>query len=150
MAGAEGTRREDQTVAETRGQPDQTTDQAGQAGTTSAWSYYLVRIAILSVTAAFIVVMVLFAFLDVFNSQNASMSRKLWVRFFHCLEGIHREVTFQRPLLAAPQGYLRSQCARTHLVGKHPYYPRPPLYLPKEPLEHVRRAYAGMVASGVA
>jgi len=72
MAGAEGTRREDQTVAETRGQPDQTTDQAGQAGTTSAWSYYLVRIAILSVTAAFIVVMVLFAFLDVFNSQNAA------------------------------------------------------------------------------
>src|SRR5215211_3684901 len=81
---------------------------------------------------------------------DESMSRKLWVRFFHCLEGIHREVTFQRPLLAAPQGYLRSQCARTHLVGKHPYYPRPPLYLPKEPLEHVRRAYAGMVASGVA
>src|SRR5215211_7057671 len=84
------------------------------------------------------------------GAELESMSRKLWVRFFHCLEGIHREVTFQRPLLAAPQGYLRSQCARTHLVGKHPYYPRPPLYLPKEPLEHVRRAYAGMVASGVA
>src|SRR5215211_4648888 len=45
-----------------------------------------------------------------------SMSRKLWVLFFQRLEGVHREVTFQSPLLAAPQGYLRSQRARTHLV----------------------------------
>src|SRR5215204_3257400 len=69
-----------------------------------------------------------------------SMSRKLWVRFFQRLEGVHREVTFQHPLLGAPQGYLRGQRAHTHLVGEHPYYPRPPLHLPKEPLQHVRRA----------
>jgi hypothetical protein len=73
MAGEEGTRREDQTVAQTRGQPDQVTDRAGQAtGPTTAWSYFLVRIAILSVTGAFISVMGLFAFLEVFNSENAA------------------------------------------------------------------------------
>jgi hypothetical protein len=45
----------------------------GQAtGSTSAWSYLLVRIAILSVTVAFILVMGLFAFLGVFNSENAA------------------------------------------------------------------------------
>ena len=31
-----------------------------------------------------------------------SMSRMLWVRFFYCFEGVHREVALQRPLLAAP------------------------------------------------
>jgi hypothetical protein len=73
MAGEEGTRREDQTVAQTRGQPDQATDRADQAtGPTTAWSYFLVRIAILSVTGAFIFVMGLFAFLGVFNSENAA------------------------------------------------------------------------------
>lgn len=36
-----------------------------------------------------------------------SMSRKLWVRFFYCFENVHREVALQRPLLAAPQHYLR-------------------------------------------
>src|SRR5215218_10947478 len=77
---------------------------------------------------------------------DMSMSRKLWVRFFQRLEGVHREVTFQHPLLGAPQGYLRGQRARTHLVGEHPYYPRPPLHLPKEPLQHVRRASPGVVA----
>jgi hypothetical protein len=33
---------------------------------------------------------------------NTSMSRKLWVQFFHCFKGIHSEVALQRPLLAAP------------------------------------------------
>src|SRR5215217_3804320 len=81
---------------------------------------------------------------------SPSMSRKLWVRLFHCFEGVHREVALQRPLLAAPQCYLCGQRARTHLVGEHPHHPCSPLHLFKEPLEHVRRAYAGMVASGVA
>jgi hypothetical protein len=67
-------------------------------------------------------------------TPDLSMSRKLWVRFLCYLEGVHREVALQRPLLAAPQGYLRSQRACTHLAGEHPYHPRPPLHLPKEPL----------------
>src|SRR5215213_261878 len=36
---------------------------------------------------------------------------QLWVWVFRCLEGVHREIALQRPLLAAPQGYLRSQSA---------------------------------------
>jgi hypothetical protein len=73
MAGGEGILKEGQTVAQTRGQADKATDRAGQEpGSASAWSFYLVRIAILSVTGAFIVVMVLFAFLEVFNSENAA------------------------------------------------------------------------------
>jgi hypothetical protein len=65
MAGEEETRRKDQAE-----QPRDQTEL--KTGSTGAWSFYLVRIAILSVTIAFIVVMVLFAFLDVFNSQNAA------------------------------------------------------------------------------
>src|SRR5215213_3866303 len=80
----------------------------------------------------------------------SSMSRKLWVRLFHCFEGVHREVALQRPLLAAPQCYLCGQRARTHLVGEHPHHPCSPLHLFKEPLQHVRRASAGMVAPRVA
>src|SRR5215207_5201624 len=65
MAGEEGTRREDQA--------EQPRDQAEQkTGSTGVWSYFLVRNAIFSVTVAFIFVMGLFAFLDVFNSQNAA------------------------------------------------------------------------------
>src|SRR5215218_10176674 len=52
---------------------DQTKDQADQkVGSAGVWSYFLVRIAILSVTGAFIFVMGLFAFLGVFNSENAA------------------------------------------------------------------------------
>jgi hypothetical protein len=59
MAGDEGTRKEEQP--------------AGQAtGPTPAWSYLLVRIAIVSVTVSFIFVMGLFASLGVFNSENAA------------------------------------------------------------------------------
>ena len=65
MAGEEGTPRE--------APADQTKDQADQkAGSAGVWSYFLVRIAILSVTGAFIFVMGLFAFLGVFNSENAA------------------------------------------------------------------------------
>src|SRR5215207_257912 len=65
MAGEEGTRREDQA--------EQPRDQAEQkTGSTGVWSYFLVRNAIFSVTVAFIFVMGLFAFLEVFNSQNAA------------------------------------------------------------------------------
>src|SRR3712207_8824974 len=78
------------------------------------------------------------------------MSRMLWGRVLRCFEGVHREVAFQRPLLAAPQGYLRRQRSRTPLIGEHPHYPRPPLHLLKEPLRHVGRTYPGVVASGVA
>jgi hypothetical protein len=46
------------------------------------------------------------------------MSRKLWVRLFHCFEGIHREVALQRPLLAAPQCYLCGQRVPSGLVGE--------------------------------
>ncbi len=49
-----------------------------------------------------------------------SMSGKLWVWVFYCFESIHRKVAFQRPLLAAPQGYLRRKRARARLVGEHP------------------------------
>ncbi len=38
---------------------------------------------------------------------GGSMSRKLWVWFSYCFEGVHREIALERPLLAAPQGYLR-------------------------------------------
>jgi CHASE1-domain containing sensor protein len=73
MAGEEGTRREEQPAGQARGQADQAADRAGQAtGSTSAWSYFLVRLAILSVTVAFIFVMGLFAFIGVFNSENAA------------------------------------------------------------------------------
>ena len=65
MAGEQGTRREDQA--------EQPRDQAEQkTGSTGVWSYFLVRNAIFSVTVAFIFVMGLFAFLEVFNSQNAA------------------------------------------------------------------------------
>ena len=77
------------------------------------------------------------------------MSRILWVRFL-CFEGVHHEVASERPLLAAPQSYLCGQDARARLVRKDTYHPSPPLHLFEEPLEHVRRAYPGMVASRVA
>src|SRR5215207_8998245 len=65
MAGEEGTRREDQA--------EQPRDQAEQkTGSTGVWSYFLVRNAIFSVTVAFIFVMGLFAFLEVFNTDNAA------------------------------------------------------------------------------
>src|SRR5215210_6168424 len=76
------------------------------------------------------------------------MSGKLWVRFL-CFESVHREVASERPLLAAPQRYLRRQGARTRLIREDPHHPRPPLHLPKEPLQHVRRAYPGVVRSWV-
>jgi len=64
-AGEEGTRREDQA--------EQPRDQAEQeTGSTGAWSYFLVRNAIFSVTVAFVFVMGLFAFLGVFDSKNAA------------------------------------------------------------------------------
>src|SRR5215210_2856619 len=74
----------------------------------------------------------------------------LWVWFSYCFEGGHREVAFQRPLLAAPQCYLRRQRRRARLVGEDPHHPRPPLYLLEQTLQHVRRAYPYVVASGVA
>src|SRR5215203_6855551 len=40
--------------------------------------------------------------------RSRSMSRRLWVWFLYCFESVHREVTPEHPLLAAPQGYLRS------------------------------------------
>src|SRR5215210_274609 len=78
------------------------------------------------------------------------MSRKLWVWFSHCFEGVHREVALQRPLLTAPQGYLRRQRARTHLVREDPHHPRPPLDLLKQALQHVRCAYPSVVRSWIA
>src|SRR3712207_1175446 len=78
------------------------------------------------------------------------MSRMLWVWVFRCLEGVHREVALQRPLLAAPQGYLRSQSAGAYLVGEHSHHPRPPLHLLEQALQHVGRAYPGVVASWIA
>lgn len=39
--------------------------------------------------------------------EEQSMSRKLWVWFLCCLESVHREIAPERPLLTAPQGYLR-------------------------------------------
>jgi hypothetical protein len=58
MAGEEETRREAQADQET--------------GSAKVWSFYLVRAAIFSVTAAFIFVMGLFAWLDVFEPDNAA------------------------------------------------------------------------------
>ena len=40
--------------------------------TTSAWSYYLVRLAILSVTIAFVAIMILFAAIGVFDQENSA------------------------------------------------------------------------------
>lgn len=40
--------------------------------TLSAWSYYLVRNAVFSVTVAFLIVMGVFAWLQVFNTENAA------------------------------------------------------------------------------
>ncbi len=39
--------------------------------------------------------------------EKLSMSRKLWVRFLCFFQGVHRKIALQRPLLAAPQDYLR-------------------------------------------
>src|SRR5919202_789447 len=79
------------------------------------------------------------------------MSGMLWVWVSRYFKGVHREVALQRPLLTASQRYLRRQRARARLVGEDPYHPRPPpLDLLEETLEHVRRAYAGVVASRVA
>src|SRR5215217_3018628 len=70
----------------------------------------------------------------------SSMSRILWVWFLCYLKSVHREVAPERPLLAAPQGYLRCKRARARLVGEDPYHPRPPLYLLEQALQHVGRA----------
>src|SRR5215208_8179688 len=51
-----------------------------------------------------------------------SMSRILWVWFLCYLKSVHREVAPERPLLAAPQGYLRCSRARARLVGEDPYH----------------------------
>ena len=65
MAGEEGTRRDER--------PEQARDKADrESGSTGAWSYFLVRNAIFSVTVSFIFVMGLFAFLDVFEPDNAA------------------------------------------------------------------------------
>ena len=64
-AGVEGTQRETQA--------DQSRDRADrESGAMGAWSYFLVRNAIFSVTVSFIFVMGLFAFLDVFEPNNAA------------------------------------------------------------------------------
>ena len=64
-AGAVGTLSEDEAV--------QTGDAADKkAGSTGVWSYFLVRNAVFSVTVAFIFVMGLFAYLDVFEPDNAA------------------------------------------------------------------------------
>jgi hypothetical protein len=65
MAGEEGTRRDER--------PEQARDKADrESGSTWAWSYFLVRNAIFSVTVSFIFVMGLFAFLGVFEPDNAA------------------------------------------------------------------------------
>lgn len=46
--------------------------QGDGANSVSAWSYHLVRNAVFSVTGAFILVMGLFAWLEVFNTDNAA------------------------------------------------------------------------------
>src|SRR5215210_3447328 len=54
-------------------QAEQTRDGADkETGSTGVWSYFLVRNAVLSVTVAFIFVMGLFAFLGVFEPDNAA------------------------------------------------------------------------------
>src|SRR5215208_4102955 len=67
-------------------------------------------------------------------------SQQLWVWIFCLFQDVYREIAPERPLLAAPQGYLCSQGTRARLVREHPYHPRPPLDLLEEPLEHVGRA----------
>ena len=57
-------------TAEDRTQVIQQKDNS--ADPTSAWSYRLVRNAVFSVTGAFILVMGLFAWLEVFNTDNAA------------------------------------------------------------------------------
>src|SRR5215213_7163517 len=74
------------------------------------------------------------------------MSRKLCVQFLR-FEGVHRKVTSERPLLAAPQSYLRGQCRRTRLVREDAQHPRPPLHFLEQALQHVRRTDPRMVAS---
>jgi hypothetical protein len=44
-----------------------------------------------------------------------SMSQMLWDWSLCSLEGIHREVASERPLFAAPQGYLCGQLSRFFL-----------------------------------
>ena len=44
-----------------------------------------------------------------------SMSRMLWDWSLCSLEGVHREVASERPLFAAPQGYLCGQRSRFFL-----------------------------------
>lgn len=56
-------------VAE-KAKPNQSQDSDSQSA--SAWSYRLVRNAVFSVTGAFILVMGLFAWLEVFNTDNAA------------------------------------------------------------------------------
>src|SRR5215203_2983206 len=63
--GVEGTQREIQ-AKQSRNRADR------ESGATGAWSYFLVRNAIFSVTVAVIFVMGLFAFLDVFEPDNAA------------------------------------------------------------------------------
>jgi hypothetical protein len=53
-------------------QPKVNQPQGAVDKTTSAWSYRLARIAILSVTASFIAIMVLFAAIGVFDTNNAA------------------------------------------------------------------------------
>src|SRR3712207_3611860 len=63
-------------------------------------------------------------------SEDLSTSRKVWVGFFGRFEGVlYNEVALQRPLLAAPQSYLRHQDARARFVRNDSYHPRSPLHL---------------------
>ena len=78
------------------------------------------------------------------------MSQVLWGRFHCFFEGVHRQVALQRPLLAAPQGYLCRQGAHARLVGEDPDYPCPFLQGGEEVLQHVRCAYSRAVGAGVA
>ena len=64
-AGVEGTQGEIQ-AKQSRNRADR------EPGATGAWSYFLVRNAIFSVTISFIFVMGLFSFLDVFEPDNAA------------------------------------------------------------------------------
>ena len=77
------------------------------------------------------------------------MSRKLWVWVSYYFEGVHRKVALERLLLTALQRYLRRQRSRAHLVGEDPHHPRTPLHFLEQPLQHVRRAYPGVVTSGI-
>ena len=53
--------------------------------------------------------------------EHHDLSRPVWIEHYPP----EATIALHRPLLTAPQSYLRRQRRRAHLVGEHPHHPHP-------------------------